>query len=104
MIITRTELSDSISALKEFRQKQGLSVVVVDIEDIYDEFSFGQKTPHAVKAFIGLAKTLWKKPIRYVLLFGDASFDPKDYLGFGDFDLVPTRLVDTAFMQTASDD
>lgn len=104
LIVTRDELIDSVRALKAFRQKQGLSVAVVDIEDIYDEFSFGQKTPHAVKDFIGFATTLWKKPIKYVLFFGDASLDPKNYLGFGDLDLVPTRLIDTTFMQTASDD
>ncbi len=104
LIITRKELFDSVRALKELRQKEGLSVAVVDIEDVYDEFSFGQKTPHAVKAFIGFAMALWKKPIKYVLFLGDASLDPKDYLGLGDFDLVPTRLIDTTFMQTASDD
>ncbi|HSO75908.1 MAG TPA: putative Ig domain-containing protein, partial [Blastocatellia bacterium] len=76
LIITRRELFDSVQELKEFRNKQGLSVAVVDIEDIYDEFSFGQKSPHAVKDFIGFALTVWKKPVKYVLFFGDASLDP----------------------------
>jgi len=57
-----------------------------------------------VKDFLALARTSWKKPVRYVLMLGDASYDPKNYLGVGDFDLVPTRLVDTTFMETASDD
>ncbi|MEK6300277.1 MAG: C25 family cysteine peptidase [Acidobacteriota bacterium] len=104
LIVSRRELLDSVRQLTEMRQKQGLSVAVVDIEDIYDEFSYGQKTPRAVKDFIGLAKTNWKKPIKYVLFFGDASLDPKNYLGLGDFDLVPTKLIDTMFMETASDD
>ena len=104
LIITRRELLDSVRQLTEMRQKQGLSVAVADIENIYDEFSYGQKTPRAVKDFIGLAKTQWKKPIKYVLFFGDASLDPKNYLGLGDFDLVPTKLTDTMFMETASDD
>jgi hypothetical protein len=39
-----------------------------------------------------------------VLLVGDASFDPKNYLGFGDFDFVPTKLIDTSYLETASDD
>lgn len=90
--------------LKEFREKQGLSVRVVDVDDIYDEFSFGQRTPQAVKDFVGLAKASWKKPVKYVLFFGDASLDPKNYLGLGGFDLVPTRLIDTGFMETSSDD
>jgi hypothetical protein len=35
---------------------------------------------------------------------GDASFDARNYLGLGDFDFVPTRLVDTKYLTTASDD
>ena len=35
---------------------------------------------------------------------GDASLDPKNYLGRGDSDLVPTKLLDTQYMETASDD
>ena len=30
--------------------------------------------------------------------------DPRNYLGLGDFDLLPTKLVDTALLETASDD
>jgi hypothetical protein len=35
---------------------------------------------------------------------GNASRDPKNYFGFGDLDFVPTKTVDTASMETASDD
>ena len=48
--------------------------------------------------------TSWKRTPRYVLFAGDASYDPRNYLGFGKTDLVPTRLIDTRFMETASDD
>jgi Peptidase family C25 len=37
------------------------------------------------------------------LLIGDASLDPKNYLGYGDSDYVPTKLLDTQLMETASD-
>ena len=36
-------------------------------------------------------------------MVGDASLDPKNYLGYGDSDYVPTKLVDTELMETASD-
>ena len=35
---------------------------------------------------------------------GDASLDPRNYLGFGRFDFVPTKLIDTMYLETASDD
>jgi hypothetical protein len=92
--------------LTTLREKQGLSVALVDVEDIYDEFSYGQKTPLAIRDFLAFAKTSWtkKRVPRFVLLAGDASLDPKNYFGLGDFDRVPTKLVDTQLMETASDD
>jgi hypothetical protein len=79
-------------------------VALVDVEDLYDEFNYGAKSPQALKDFLQYARANWKVKPRFVLLAGDASFAPKNYLGSGDFDLVPTGIVDTAFMETASDD
>src|SRR5581483_2532032 len=45
----------------------------------------------------------WAKQPQYVILAGDGSYDPKNYLGLGNQDLVPIRLIDTAHMETASD-
>jgi hypothetical protein len=103
VIITHGDFKANLVPLTELRQSQGLSVAVVDIEDLYDEFSYGQKTPCAVKAFLAKAKS-WRNPPRYVLLVGNATYDPRNYTGFGDFDFVPTKLVDTAMIETASDD
>ncbi|HKP87851.1 MAG TPA: C25 family cysteine peptidase [Blastocatellia bacterium] len=104
IIITRREFADALRPLVSLRQRQGLSVAVVDIEDIYDEFGFGQKSPFAMRDFLSVAKSSWKRKPQYVLFAADASYDPKNYLGQGDSDLVPTRLIDTLFMETASDD
>jgi hypothetical protein len=79
-------------------------VALIDVENLYDEFNFGAKSPKALQDFLSLAKKQWRKPPRFVLLVGDASSDPRNYLGFGDSDFVPTKLIDTAFLETASDD
>jgi hypothetical protein len=81
-----------------------MDVAAIDIQDLYDEFNFGHKDPQAVRVFLEFATGTWAKSPRFVLLVGDASFDPKDYLGFGDFDFVPTPQVETLFVETASDD
>ncbi|HXI91908.1 MAG TPA: C25 family cysteine peptidase [Blastocatellia bacterium] len=104
VIITTRDLFETVQELKQIRERDGLTVALVDIEDVYDEFSYGQKTPQAIQDFLFFAGNNWKKPIRYALFFGDASLDPKNYLGLGEFDLVPTKLIDTTFMETASDD
>jgi len=79
-------------------------VVLMDVEDLYGEFGFGNKTPQALQDFLLRARVNWQKPPRFVLLVGDASFDPRNYLGLGNFDLVPTKLIDTGYLETASDD
>ena len=104
VIITHRSLLASAKQLQAYRENQGFRGALVDIEDVYDEFSFGNKSPYAVRDFLAYAKTGWQRTPRFVLLMGDASFDPRNYLGRGDFDLVPTKLLDTQYMETASDD
>jgi subtilisin-like proprotein convertase family protein len=104
LVITRRNYFGALSPLVSLRQGQGLAVALIDVEDIYDEWSYGQKSPFAIRDFLAYAKTSWKRKPGYVLLGGDASFDARDYLGHGDFDLVSSKLIDTAFLETFSDD
>jgi len=104
LVVTRREYFGQLAALVALRQSQKLSVALIDVEDIYDEFSYGNKSVQALKEFITYAATSWKKRPRYLLLGGDASYDGRNYLGYGDVDVVPTKLIDTALMETASDD
>lgn len=86
------------------RQSQGLTVATVDVDDIYDEFSYGLHGPQAIKDFLSFASTHWSLAPRYVIFAGDASLDPRNYTFAGNFDLVPTKLVDATYNETASDD
>jgi Peptidase family C25 len=104
LIITTQSLISSAAPLVAQRQSQGLSVSVVDIEDVYDEFSFGAHGPQAIKDFLNRASLSWTTKPQYVILLGDASLDPRNYEAVGNFDLVPTKLVDATYNETASDD
>jgi hypothetical protein len=104
LIITNRDYFSALEPLKKLRMSQGYKVEAVDVEGIYDQFSFGNKSPYAVREFLQYARANWKIAPEYVLLAGDASYDPKNYLGFGDWDVVPTKLIDTGLMETASDD
>ncbi len=103
VIISRQAFFDALKPLQKLRQSQGYKVEVVDVVAIYNEFSYGNKSPQAIKDFLSYAVSNWKRAPGFVMLAGDATFDPKNYLGGGDNDLVPTRLIDTDFMETASD-
>ena len=104
VVISHADFLESLTPLKALREGQGLSVALIDVEDLYDEFSFGMKTPQALKDFLSRTQSFWAKAPGFVLLVGDASFDPRNYLGLGNYDFVPTKLIDTAYLETASDD
>jgi hypothetical protein len=104
VMISNGAFLSNLYPLKSLHEKQELSVAVIDVAELYDEFSFGAKDPRAVKDFLFRARTEWRQPPRFLLLVGDATFDPRNYLGLGDFDFLPTKLVDTRLLQTASDD
>ncbi|MBV9959980.1 MAG: hypothetical protein JO360_16250 [Acidobacteria bacterium] len=105
VIITHRSLRQAVEPLRALRQRQGLQTVVVDVEDIFDEFSYGAYSPQALHAFLARASQVWGRAPRYLLLVGDATFDPRRYLGgSGEGDMVPGLLVDTSFMEATSDD
>jgi hypothetical protein len=104
VIISHVDFVARVWALKTQQEAEGYRVALANVEDLYDEFSYGEKTPYALKSFLQKARRDWQIKPRFLLLAGDASFDPRNYLGLGDFDYVPTKLIDTALMETASDD
>jgi len=103
VIITHGSLRGALEPLLQMRKQQGYAVAVVDVEDLYDENSYGEHGPQAIADFLVQAKS-WKRAPRYVMLMGDASYDVKNYLGLGENDLVPTKLIWTNTFETASDD
>jgi hypothetical protein len=103
-IVTYGPFTSALDPLIKAHQTQGKSSVVAHINDLYDEFSFGERSPFAIRQFLQTANKNWKKSPAYLLLNGRASFDSRNYLGFGTLDLVPTRIVRSPSLMTASDD
>jgi hypothetical protein len=88
-----------LTSLKAHREAQSLRVKVVDVEDIYDEFSYGIASPQGIKDFLSYTYQNWTSPApQYVLLAGDSAYDPKDNYGLGTINYVPTYLAQTPFM------
>ena len=87
-----------------YRRAQGFAVKVVDVRDIYDEFNYGVISSLSIRNFLQYATQNWQTPPQYVLLLGDGSYDPRNYEGFGLWNLIPSRMVNTAFGEIASDE
>lgn len=73
-------------------------VLVTLVDNIYDEFNDGIKSPYAMREFLSYAYHEWQRVPTYVLLIGDAAFDKITP------EAVPTMHVQTyIFGATASD-
>ena len=82
LIITPTFLNSQAEKLADFhRNYSQLNVKVVNLETIYQEFSSGKQDIAAIRNFIKYvyenASTPTKR-VKYINLFGDASFDYKN--------------------------
>jgi hypothetical protein len=93
LIVTAPELRSGAEALATMRQRDGLTPFVADLDQIYDEFSGGNATPHAIRAFIA-STAGWDKAPKYVVLAGGGS---NDYRGIAtDAGLFPPILAKTS--------
>jgi len=104
VMISYPDFTSHLAPLVSLRESQGHNVQVVTTEQIFDDFNYGERSPFAIRSFLQNAMARWQRKPQAVLLVGDASMDPRNYLGFGDFDFVPTRIIQTAALKTASDD
>ncbi|MBI5076232.1 MAG: DUF11 domain-containing protein [Nitrospirae bacterium] len=102
LIITTKELVTAAQELADYRQGQGLTSMIADIENIMDEFNHGISNPHAIRTFLAYAFTNWRKAPKYVLLAGDGTYDYKDNMGMGD-NLLPTLMAETPQVISPSD-
>ncbi|MBC8042311.1 MAG: hypothetical protein IAF08_02590 [Rhizobacter sp.] len=114
IIITSSRFADEtdvqkptseVSRYRQWRQQrlkelgEPDSVLVTTVESIYDAFSNGIKTPHAIRDFLDFAYHEWQTPPTYILLLGDAN---RTYKTTADF--VPTFQIQTLAFGAASSD
>ncbi|MCG8429660.1 MAG: C25 family cysteine peptidase, partial [Candidatus Omnitrophica bacterium] len=106
IIITYDDFHDAVRPLAEHRRDAGLSVIVANISDVYDEFNYGISSPEAIKSFLEYAYTSWQDPApTYVLLVGDGTYDYRNDEGWGFTDYLPSYLIyNEEFGETSTDD
>lgn len=81
IIITHRDFIPAAERLADYRSSnlQGVSsprIKVVDVDQIYNEFSYGLMNPLALNSFAKYAYETWQAPApQYVVLMGDMSYD-----------------------------
>ncbi len=104
VMITAESFASSLIPIAQAHKAEGKSSAVVPVNELYDEFHFGEHSPMAIRDFLQTAVKAWHTAPKYLLLNGRASLDPRNYLGFGYLDFVPTKIIPTTGLVTASDD
>jgi hypothetical protein len=81
IIITHSDFLAQAQRLKTYREQSGpdrVSTIVVNVQDIYNEFSGGLLDPTAIRDYVKYAYENWTLKPRYLLLFGRGHYDYKN--------------------------
>lgn len=101
VVVAHPSLSGPAGRLAQYRGNQ-FRTRVVSVEEVYDEFSHGIQTPHAIREFLRVAWSRWLTPPRYLVLYGDGTYDYRNLQATGDC-LVPPLMIRTPYGLTTSD-
>jgi len=91
LMVAHPDFINDLQTIADFhRNFHNLEVKLVNVEDIYNHFSWGLFDPLAIRDFLKYAYQNWSNPRPiYSLLVGDGSYDYKNYLGAGSADYIP---------------
>jgi len=105
IIIAREDMQTEADRLVEINRNQyNLNVKVVTLNKIYNEFSSGNQDISAIRNFVKYVYDNASAPenrIKYLCLFGDASYDYKDRLSFNT-NVIPSWHALSSFSLTSS--
>lgn len=81
LVVTHKRFMDQAVRLARYRETHnGFTTFVADIEDIYDAFNFGLPDAEALRDFLRFTYETGNPRPAFALLFGDATWDPKNNL------------------------
>lgn len=90
--IAPAALQPALAALVAWRQAHGHMVALIDVQAVYDAWSFGQISPNAIRSFIRYAAATWNRAPTTVTLVGDGTSDPLNYTGRNNTTFIPPYL------------
>ncbi|QQS34609.1 MAG: type IX secretion system sortase PorU [Ignavibacteriales bacterium] len=95
IIITPTVFLNAANRLKDYRENNSpnkFSTLVVELDDIYNEFSGGMLDIAGIRNFLKYAFQNWQIRPEYVLLLGDGDYDYRNIEGANN-NFVPTYQI-----------
>ena len=90
VIVSHPDFLVPAQRLADFHQENDdITSVIVTPQQIYNEFSSGVQDVSAIRDFLRLLYKRLNSKLKYVLLFGDGSYDPKNRLS-NNTNFIPT--------------
>ena len=90
VIIAHSNFLDAANRLADFHtNSSNLNSIVVTPDEIYNEFSSGMQDVTAIRDFLKMLYDRADSQLKYVLLFGDGSYDPKNRIS-NNTNFIPT--------------
>ena len=86
------EFSTAANRYKTYRENSGLNslkVILIDIDQVYNEFSSGAVDPIAMRNFLKYAYNNWTIRPTYVMFFGDGTYDYKNIYNISTRNFLP---------------
>ena len=93
VIVSHPDFLTDVLPLVEARRDQGWAVKVVDVEDLYSQYTHGVVNPEAIHQYLRDAHR--SLGTRFVLLVGGDTYDYHDRLGIGSVSFIPTLYTQT---------
>ena len=90
LILTHPLFAEGAQQIADQKQREGFRAAVVDIERVYDHYSCGVVEAEAIRQFLRDVWRLGGKRLKYLLLIGDDTFDPNNYLGLDQTCFIPS--------------
>ncbi len=93
LVVTHRDFRPAAERLASYRQSSDdYRTFVAEVDDIYNAYNFGHKSPDAIRRFTMMAIGVWQQPApSFLTILGDASWDPKWLSAFSNkTDFVPT--------------
>jgi Peptidase family C25 len=90
LVVTHSDFLAAAKRLRDLEESQGFKVAVVDVDRAYDRYSSGVVEANAVRALIAELPGRGNRRAPNVILVGDDTYDPRDFLGIGDKSYIPS--------------
>ncbi|NJO07615.1 MAG: hypothetical protein HC876_20030, partial [Chloroflexaceae bacterium] len=80
LAIGAPELLEAVGPLLDYHTANGLTTLALPWEAVVNEFHGGMPEPAAIRALLQHARQHWQRVPSYLLLVGDATYDPRGYV------------------------